>query len=74
MNLTWILATIFTYLRPFISQIQDFVYWTVLIFVKSILNGVTLKTSNITVEPHVSDHQIWLDGRLREVVAYESRT
>ena len=36
----------FAYLPPFISQILDFIYWTVLIFL-SILNGVTLKTSNM---------------------------
>ena len=29
--LTWILARVFAYLRPFISQILDFTYWTVLI-------------------------------------------
>ena len=44
--LTWILARVFAYLPPFISQILDFIYWTVLIFIRSILNGVTLKTSN----------------------------
>ena len=44
--LTWILARVFAYLPPFISQILDFIYWTVLIFL-SILNGVTLKTSNM---------------------------
>ena len=44
--LTWILARVFAYLPPFISQILDlsterlwFLFW-------SILNGVTLKTSN----------------------------
>ena len=30
--LTWILARIFVYVPPFISQILDFIYWTVLIF------------------------------------------
>ena len=44
--LTWILARVFVYVPPFISQILDFIYWTVLIFIWSILNGVTLKTSN----------------------------
>ena len=29
--LTWILARVFAYLPPFISQILDFIYWTVLI-------------------------------------------
>ena len=29
--LTWILARVFVYLPPFISQIPDFIYWTVLI-------------------------------------------
>ena len=29
--LTWILARVFAYLPPFISQIVDFIYWTVLI-------------------------------------------
>ena len=29
---TWILARVFVYLRSFISQILDFIYWTVLIF------------------------------------------
>ena len=31
--LTWILARVFVYLPPFISQIPDFIYWTVLIFI-----------------------------------------
>ena len=31
--LTWILARVFAYLPPFISQILDFIYWTVLIFI-----------------------------------------
>ena len=43
--LTWILASCFLYIPPFISQILDFIYRTVLIFFLSILNGVTLKTS-----------------------------
>ena len=30
---TWILARFFVYLPPFISQILDFIYWTVLIFI-----------------------------------------
>ena len=43
---TWILARGFVYLPPFISQIPDFIYWTVLIFILIHFNGVTLKTSN----------------------------
>ena len=31
--LTWILARNLVYLPPFISQIPDFIYWTVLIFI-----------------------------------------
>ena len=31
--LTQILARVFAYLPPFISQILDFIYWTVLIFI-----------------------------------------
>ena len=31
--LTWILARVFAYLPPFICQILDFIYWTVLIFI-----------------------------------------
>ena len=31
--LTWILARVFVYVPPFISQILDFIYWTVLIFI-----------------------------------------
>ena len=31
--LTWILARVFAYLPPFISQILDFIYWTVLIYI-----------------------------------------
>ena len=31
--LTWILARVFVYVPPFISQILDFICWTVLIFV-----------------------------------------
>ena len=30
---TWFLARFFVYLPPFISQILDFIYWTVLIFI-----------------------------------------
>ena len=30
--LTWILMRVFVYVPPFISQILDFIYWTVLIF------------------------------------------
>ena len=48
--LTWILVRVFAYVPPFISQILDslsierfwFLFW-------SILNGVTLKTSNKSV-------------------------
>ena len=31
--LIWILARVFVYAPPFISQILDFIYWTVLIFI-----------------------------------------
>jgi len=31
--LAWILERLFVYLPPFISQIPDFIYWTVLIFI-----------------------------------------
>ena len=31
--LTWILARVFAYLPPFISQILNFIYWTVFIFI-----------------------------------------
>ena len=31
--LTWILARLFVYVPPFISQILDFIYWTVLILI-----------------------------------------
>ena len=31
--LTWILARVFVCIPPFISQILDFIYWTVLIFI-----------------------------------------
>ena len=31
--LTWILARVFVYVSPFISQILDFIYWTVLSFI-----------------------------------------
>ena len=31
--LTWILARVFVYVPLFISQIVDFIYWTVLIFI-----------------------------------------
>ena len=45
--LTCDLERVFAYLPPFISQILDFISTTVLIFILiSILNGVTLKTSN----------------------------
>ena len=43
---TQILARVFVYLPPFISQILDFICRMVLIFFLSILNGVTLKTGN----------------------------
>ena len=31
--LAWILVRVFVYLTPFISQIPDFIYWTVLTFI-----------------------------------------
>ena len=31
--LTWILVRVFVYVPPFIFQILDFIYWTVLIFI-----------------------------------------
>ena len=31
--LTWILARVFVYVPPFISQFLDFIYWTVFIFI-----------------------------------------
>ena len=31
--LSWILARVFVYVPPFISQILDLIYWTVLIFI-----------------------------------------
>ena len=46
MFLTWILARVFVYVPLFISQILDFIYWTVWFLFWSILNGVPLKTSN----------------------------
>ena len=46
---TQILARVFAYLPPFISQILDFIYCTVLIFILICLNGVTLKTSNCSI-------------------------
>ena len=42
--LIWILARVFVYVPPFIAQILNFIYWTVLIFI--LICGVTLKTSN----------------------------
>ena len=32
-SVTWIFARVFAYLRSFFSQILDFIYWTVLIFI-----------------------------------------
>ena len=50
--LTWILARVFVYLSPFISQIPDFICWTVLIFILMYFEyGATLKTSN--TYPHI---------------------
>ena len=43
---TQILVRVFVYLPPFLSQILDFIYRIILIFFLSILNGMTLKTSN----------------------------
>ena len=40
---TWFLARLFVYLSSFISQILDFLYWLVCIF---IFDGVTVKTEN----------------------------
>ena len=47
---TWILARVFAYLPSFHFQILDLIYWTLLIFLFwSILNGMTLKTSNYSM-------------------------
>ena len=40
---TWFLARLFVYLSSFISQILDFLYWLVCIF---IFDGMTVKTEN----------------------------
>ena len=48
--LTQILARVFIYLPPFISQILDFICRMVLIFILiCILDSVTLKTSNLFI-------------------------
>ena len=57
-RLAWILARVFVYVPPFISQILDFIYWTVLVFIliyfewrdtsnnsKHIIENVTVKTT-----------------------------
>ena len=50
-TVTCIMARVFAYLPSFFSQILDLIYWTVLIFLFwSILNGVTLKTSNLRLK------------------------
>ena len=41
--LACVLARVFACLPPLISQILDFIYWTILIFIS---NGVTVKTPN----------------------------
>ena len=44
--LTWTLVRVFVYLPSFFSQILDFIFWTVLIYIfRSILNDMTLKTT-----------------------------
>ena len=43
---TWIFAGVFVYLPYFFSQILDFIYGRLLFLFWSILNSVTLKTSN----------------------------
>ena len=49
---TQILVRVFVYLPPFISQILDFICRMVLILIlSSILDGVTLKTSNKNKTP-----------------------
>ena len=44
--LTWILARNLVYLPPFISQIPDFIYWTVLIFILIYFEWRDTETSN----------------------------
>ena len=44
--LTWILARVFVYVPPLISQILNFIFERFLFLFWSIFNGVTLKTNN----------------------------
>ena len=44
---SWILVRVYTWLPSFFSQILDFIYWTVWFLFWSILNGVTLRTSDM---------------------------
>ena len=82
--LTWILARVFVYVPPFISQILDFICWMVWFFFWCILNGVTLKTSNLKTKrlikellkrivlilglKHVSFLRLQLDGLTRGII------
>ena len=51
--LTWNLARVFAYLPPFISQILDFIYWTVLIFILIYFEWRELKTTNKISKPNL---------------------
>ena len=51
--LSWNLARVFAYLPPFISQILDFIYWTVLIFILIYFEWRELKTTNKISKPNL---------------------
>ena len=65
----WILARVFAYLPPFISQIRDFIYWAVLIFITSILKllvilAIWLTLSDVTF-PRVFNKYLFEKHTLR---------
>ena len=70
--LTRILARVFVYVPPFISQILDFIYWTVLIFILIYFEwrDTELKTSNKTPRgsPHIVSPSLKLKSSLQTLL------
>ena len=58
--LTWILARVFVYVPPFISQILDFIYWTVLSFILIYFEWRDTENQQLIIVEYIKTHTVVL--------------
>ena len=61
--LTWILARVFVYVPPFNSQILDFIYWTILIFILIYFEWRDTENQKYLIQPRVKYILKWQRGK-----------